>query len=73
MSMVNIDMANNVVVAMAVEVAVAVVDWKTILIGKWTVQSAEQVQQDISEKCDESDDEDGSSYLLRALTSTPPT
>ena len=69
MSMVNIDMANNVVVAMAV----AVVDWKTILIGKWTVQSAEQVQQDISEECDEPDDEDGSSYLLRAMTLTPPT
>jgi len=67
--MVNIDMANNVVVAMAV----AVVDWKTILIGKWTVQSAEQVQQDISEECDEPDDEDGSSYLLRAVTLTPPT
>jgi len=67
--MVNIDMANNVVVAMAV----AVVDWKTILIGKWTVQSAEQVQQDISEECDEPDDEDGSSYLLRAMTLTPPT
>jgi len=66
-------MANNVVVAMAVEVAVAVVDWKTILIGKWTVQSAEQVQQDISEECDEPDDEDGSSYLLRAMTLTPPT
>ena len=73
MSRVNIDMANNVVVAMAVEVAVAVVDWKTILIGKWTVQSAEQVQQDISEECDEPDDEDGSSYLLRAMTLTPPT
>jgi len=64
MSVVNIDMANNVVVAMAVEVAEVVVDWKTIvLIGTWMVQSAEQVQLDTSEECDEPDDENGSSYL----------
>lgn len=68
MLVVNIDMANNVVVAMVVEVVVAVVDWKTtVLIGRWTVQNAEQVQLDTNDECDEPD-EDGSSYLLRATT-----
>lgn len=74
MSAVNIDTTSNAVVAAAAEVAAAVVDQKaTVPTGRWTVQSAEQVPLDTNDECDEPDDEDGSSRLLRATTSTLPT
>jgi len=65
----NIDMTNNAVVAV-----VAVVDSKAmILIVRMLLQSAEQFPLNISDERDEPDDEDDSLRLLYATTLMLPT